>query len=226
MYCPIDGVEYRPGFTHCPDHNVELVPDPPVDTDEEVSALATRINARFLMKIVFVITVVAAFIYVISAVASTLVTILTRSEQLTGEVTLLPLHLYDVVVASGRVALAGLGVMGGTVLLQIHGRPRVGPAEGADDLANEPSAGTGGFLIRLLLALFVVFATVWTATEIMVSRDRAEYNTAPFSGEREEPPESFITLLAVNAVAYSFALTALGTMAAMVLVDIHRRGSS
>ena len=38
MYCPICGVEYRPGFSICSDCQVALVPDPPRASSAEAAA--------------------------------------------------------------------------------------------------------------------------------------------------------------------------------------------
>jgi hypothetical protein len=45
MYCPICGVEYRPGFTTCSDCQVALVPDPPSTT----SQAAPPMDAGFVL---------------------------------------------------------------------------------------------------------------------------------------------------------------------------------
>ena len=38
MYCPLCGLEYRPGFSTCSDCQVALIPDPPLPSSAETSA--------------------------------------------------------------------------------------------------------------------------------------------------------------------------------------------
>ena len=39
MWCPSCGAEYRPGFTHCPDCDVDLVSEPPPEPESEGDAI-------------------------------------------------------------------------------------------------------------------------------------------------------------------------------------------
>ena len=79
--------------------------------------------------------------------------------------------------------------------------------------------------MRFLFAIFVLFSLMWAASEVLTSVPQAEVTSGPFfyEDQAEEPADSLILLIAIIAVSYSIALTALGLMVAKFVLDLHAR---
>lgn len=81
MYCPVCGDEFREGFTRCPEHDVELVDEPP-ELEEPVSIWERfidreRFDDRKVMRVAFIVLLVAAAAYALSGfIAATLLALI------------------------------------------------------------------------------------------------------------------------------------------------------
>ena len=65
MYCPIDGDEFVEGVTRCPEHDVDLVEEPPEFADEEVQDLVDYFSEAKSLRTARRVLVAAAIVYVV-----------------------------------------------------------------------------------------------------------------------------------------------------------------
>lgn len=223
MYCPVDGTEWREGITRCPEHDVELVPEPPEDFEDlyDDVSLLDRLSAEGLVRSAVAVVAVAAIVYAVAGVVGAGLFALATTRDWRG---LGPLQLVSFVQDSGRaVALGGLGGLAAGILGRAWRRlgtraEEPTPRAEDDDDDERWLYGPAGWIVSLLTAFVIVFTLVWVVTGVALSLDQAELQTqAPSPFGYDEPDETFITLSAVNNAAYTCALGALVSLGALLM---------
>ncbi|HEX2293687.1 MAG TPA: hypothetical protein VHN37_00060 [Actinomycetota bacterium] len=225
MYCPVDGIEWREGITRCPEHDVDLVDEPPeVEEDEP---LLGRLDVGGLGGAAVAAAVVGAVVYALSGVFLYGWTALASTREWT-ETRLLDtvefLHL-----ASSGIALGALGCLAAGVLGRVFGRlaPGSTPEAPLDDAGPEdddlPASGAMAWVVTLLTSFAVVFALVWAVTGVAVSWDEAKLRSPATPFPLGEPSESFVNLSALNNAAYVCGLSSLVCLGAVLMARAYDR---
>lgn len=219
MYCPIDGDEFVEGVTRCPEHDVDLVEEPPqVDTDD-VRALVDYFKEQLSLRTARRFLFAGAVLY---AVGGSITSVLYGLAQIQGGDSFDLFNVVSTAQAVGRVvALAALGVMTGTLLLRAY--TWLSQEDRRSATGGEPSPADG--LTRLFLALLVVFTILWAVTGVATAGDTADFQTGmvTFGGQEEEPSKTFVRLTAIHYASYNVAAACLVIMAGRLIVLWHRR---
>jgi hypothetical protein len=228
VFCPVDGDEYREGVTRCPEHDVDLVDEPP-ELEHSPSWLE-RLGAGAGLRVALIVAVVAAIVYAAAGMASGVLFALFRFSS-SGDRWFFALQ--DISSGAFPVVIGAVGVLGGAVLFRAYtnlasapaGEPREPELEGPRLFATE--------LMRVLFVLFLVFVFLWAATGILTAKDQAEYlyGAAAQLGSDAQADDWFITLVMVNNLSYFAGLACLLVMGARLaltaylLLDERRRGA-
>jgi hypothetical protein len=218
MYCPVDGDEFVEGVVRCPEHDVDLVEEPPELDDEEVRDFVDYFSEAKSLRTARRVLVVAAIVY---AIAGVLTSVLYGLANIQGGDSFDLVNIVSSAQMAGRVvALAALGVMTGTLLLRAYTWLRNGDRRVVN---GEPSPADG--LTRLLLALLVVFTILWALSGIATAGNDADSQTGmvTFGGQEEEPSKTYVNLTAIHFAAYNGAVACLVLMAGRLIVQWHRR---
>lgn len=114
MYCPVCGDEYREGITRCPEHDVELVEEPP--ELEEAPSWLDRFNDRIALRVTFIILVISGVVYALSGfVTGALFGLAEFQNSQSADMIRV---LQPVQSAFWSIGKASLGVLAGAVLLR------------------------------------------------------------------------------------------------------------
>jgi hypothetical protein len=153
MYCPICGDEYREGITRCPEHDVELVAEPP--ELEETASFLERLDERIAIRAVFIALLVATVIYALSGIVTSTFFALIQLADWEGGFDSAVLS-QNIQSGAFAVGVGALGCLAGAVLLRAYlamsgmGEPDV-TAAGSPD-SGAPAGGIGAAIMRLLFA--------------------------------------------------------------------------
>lgn len=213
MYCPVDGMEYREGITRCPQHDVDLVDEPP-DIDEEPSWLET-LGADDAMRRGFRVVAWAAVVYAVCGVLVSGWFALAQRQRWT------PGSFLDLLIfgsgAARTVLLASVACMAAAVLVRTFARL------GSRAPATEPVAehdpdleGAMAWVVPLLTALVVVFAAVWAVTGVVVAWDEADAGAAGLA-QFVGSSAPFTNVMALHKAAYACGLGALVILGALLM---------
>src|SRR3712207_2814037 len=115
MYCPVDGMEYREGIARCPQHDVDLVDDPPDVVESE--PWLDRVALEGLPGWAAIVVALAGIVYAISGAAVNLWTALATSREWveTGALTALRFaHSTSWAVGLGAFGCLAAAVLGRT----------------------------------------------------------------------------------------------------------------
>lgn len=223
-YCPSCGAEHLPDVSHCSDCGTELVDDPPEAT--EPAPWLERLNDRLILRVVFVVFLIAATIYAVGGSFAALhftVGFLREWESFQGAQV-----SQQVAAAAFPVAIVALGAIVGAFLLRAYlswsDQPGSRRAEVEEDAERSGEThGRMNALMRLLFALTVVFALMWAVTGIATSREMAEFQTLTNPGPFEEPDDRYLILSALHYSSYVAAVASLAIMGAILILRAHRR---
>ena len=223
MYCPVDGDEFREGITRCPEHDVDLVEEPP-DLGEPPPGWTDRFNDRTAVKISFWVFVAAAVVYSLTGLTTAVMLLLTEvGERETFDTAVFFQRINS---AMFPVGIGLLGILVGALVVRTYltlstGRHDAPSSSSPNAMAQGPLSSA---LARFLFAMTVMFALVWLATGILIAQEQAEDQSSPvFSDERDEPSESFVTLSALHHVAYLGGVVSLSIMGAGLIVRTYVR---
>ena len=226
MYCPVDGDEFREGITRCPEHDVDLVEDPP---DLELpSSWTDRFDDRTAVRVSFWVFVAVATVYALTGLITAVILLLTELWEW---------EAFDTAVLFQRIQSAmfpvGIGVLGILVgalvvrtYLALPAPPDNAPLSPPRGSEGAPHGPMSDGLVRFLFALTLIFALLWVVTGIAIAQEQAEFQLSSpvFGGEQEEPSNSFITLSALHYVAYVTGVASLSVMGAGLVVRTYVRG--
>jgi hypothetical protein len=208
-------MEYREGLTRCPQHDVDLVDEPPELEEELRPSFLDRIDDRAAIRYTFIAALGAAALYAITGVAFSLLIMFQDGAAWESKV---PLYLEYTQRAAWTIALAGVAAIGGAVLVRTYARLRdPGPAPGEDDGAE---GGPGDGMIRLLYTLVVVFALVWAATSVATAWETAQFENSARGGfptSFDEPSQTFLALIAVQNASWACGTAAVVVMGGTLL---------
>jgi hypothetical protein len=225
MYCPVDGIEWREGITRCPEHDVDLVDEPP----EEEPSFLDRADAWGLGEIAVRVISVAAIFYALSGavLAGWYALASSRDWTETGVIQALGFtQSASSAVAVGALGCLVAGVLGRTWTRLGPGGERPAPVEAPEEEADEAvPEGAGPWVITLLSSLVIVFAVLWAVTGIAISWEEADFQFDPLyaPGGVQGPSETIVNLAALHNVAYTCALAALASLGALILARVYDR---
>jgi hypothetical protein len=224
VYCPVDGDEYREGITRCPEHDVDLVEDPP--DLEEPAPIVGRLGGPLV--VVFGILVVGALVYAIAGAASSL--LYANAIRLNTSYDEAPAVLQEIANAAFPIALGAFGVIAAALLLRTFSATTVETAvpEGEDrpppDVSSGRWWGIAGHAMRLLFALLIAFTLLWATTGIITAKLDRELQYRAFDQVDYEPPgDSDLNLLTLNSVSYYGGVACLTIMGAVLSLRAYGR---
>lgn len=227
MYCPVDGTEWREGITRCPEHDVELVDEPPEGYEDDETSLLEALGLQGLTGITVVTVAVASVVYAVSGVVVSGWIALATARRWTE------LGFFEAasfVHAAARViAVGGLGCLAAGVLGRTWVRLGTPVAAPMDRLEHEDDAehwleGPAGWVMTLLSSLVLVFVLLWVATGVGISWEEAKLRNEAFSPfGPDDPSDTFINLSAVHNAAYTCGLGALVSMGALLMARAYDR---
>lgn len=218
MYCPVDGIEYREGVTRCPEHDVDLVPDPP-DVAPAPPSFWQRLDAESAARAAFAAVVGAGVVYAAAGVVvNVMFPILVRRDS-AGYDWLQYVHSAN--QAAWSVGVAALGALAAGVLVRVYSRLSSRPAP-AD--SESPPLGWDR-LMSVLFTLVVLFAAIWVATGVATAQESARLTANPFalSSEQEMPSDTMLDLFALHYASFACGVGSLAIMGALVLRRAHAR---
>ncbi|MFN2588561.1 MAG: hypothetical protein ABR613_10660 [Actinomycetota bacterium] len=212
----MDGDEYREGITRCPEHDVDLVEEPP-EPDEDEGPLLGWPDDRAAVRLAFLVLIAAGAVYAVSGVVFG-VLLWFPSVRESGEATALRLA-QAVNAGAWAIGMAALGALGGAVLVKtyalLRGRSRL------EHPATEPAPGAA---MRLLFGLVIVFSVLWAVTGVATSWENAELSTGFYRSQGpDDPSDAFVALVAVNSAAYACAVGSFAVMAAALARRVYAR---
>jgi hypothetical protein len=226
MFCPIDGDEFLEGVTRCPEHDVELVEDPP-ELSERLSWVE-RFNDRVAVRFAFVIFLVSAVTYGISGAAAGIVYLLLDANNFGEDAFNTVNRLQQVQSLAFPLAIASLGVLLGALVLRTYLGHSAGTSERNETATDAPEPAAGPIpqaVMRLLFALTVVFALLWAGTDIATSREQIRSGPAfGFGRDQKSPDDSYVALVSLNLVAYVCGVSSLAIMGAGLMARAYDRG--
>ena len=213
-------MEYREGFTRCPQHDVDLVDEPP-EPEEEPPPLLDRIDDVAAIRYTLLAVLGAAALYTITGIALSVVIMFRSTRTWESNV---PMYLQYTQTAAWTVALAGLAAIGGAVLVRTYTRLRDPGAPVEGEFARP---GPGDRMMRLLFSLVVVFALVWAVSRVATSWEEAKLQNAPSAGfgsnAFEDPSQTFLALIALQNASWACGASALVVMAGTLMRQAHGR---
>lgn len=224
MYCPIDGDEFQEGFTHCPEHDVELVDELPDDFFRAATlSWAARLKLNLLLQIAFFLLVVSACIRVVAAVSNGILYLIATfgSEGDFGRKYVIASTVES--TASG-ILFSCLVVMAGFLVIEIFSKmaPRALRKKTRDGTTPDPLDWRDR-VMRLLFALFIGFALMHIVAALVTSNAEAELRTSfgAFGGGAEPPSDLVNTMFALKYASYGGASATLGLMLAWFVYEAH-----
>lgn len=224
MYCPVDGIEWREGITRCPEHDVELVDEPP-EVEEEPSLLK-GFSSDGAMRAGVRVVGWAAVLYAVSGILVSGWFALARQRRWTETSVLDALQLAH--EASTKVALGTLGLIAAAVLgrtfIRLGAPTATQPAGPAGDDEGMPPSGAEAWVVTLLTSLVIVFVVVWVASAVAVSWEEAQFVTSfGRPGPTSPPSQTYVNLSALQGASYACGLGALVTLGALLMARAYDR---
>lgn len=222
-YCPICGDEYIDGVTRCPEHDVELVDEPP-ELDQEPSWV-DRVDHRGLLKITFIVFLLAALVYAVSgAVSAVLLGLLYFQRSSNNEMAAV---FGQVQSAAFPVAISCLGILAAALLLRVYlvsSETYMSPSASVNR-SNRSGVldSLGPQMMRLLLALTIMFALLWAGTGIATSQQRAESRANAFPPAQRPEDDAQVILFTLNYAAYTGGVACLAIMGAGLMMRAYSR---
>ena len=221
MYCPVDGDEFREGITRCPEHDVELVEQPPEDEDAGRSILDERRGSRLAFAALFI----GASVYGLVGLAQG--SLLAWASIRHGPIDFSWMQFIQ--NAAFGLALGAFGVLAGLTILRgfdrlsgfLGRRQSNGLRREVADEVRWTSRLTGRFAMRLLLALVTLFAVIWMLTGVLTSHESAQFRVDPFGAQESEPDATLVTLYALHYASFACGVGAFGVMAAAMMLRGH-----
>ncbi|MDQ3953863.1 MAG: hypothetical protein M3279_13025 [Actinomycetota bacterium] len=179
MYCPVDGIEWREGITRCPEHDVDLVDEPP-----EVAARPSvfdRLRGEGLAGYAAIVVAVAGIVYAVTGVVFNGWAVLAQSREW------LPTTPIDAVQflqsAAWAAGLGTLGCLGAAVLARVHLRLTRPPEPAAtDEEADDYPVPEGAWFVPLLATLVACFSALWFALSLWIAWENATSPTGEIFG--------------------------------------------
>lgn len=219
MYCPVDGIDWREGITRCPEHDVDLVEEPP-EIEEAPWRLGGFTGDAAMRAGVRVVGWAAVF-YAVSGVLVAGWFALAQQRAWTETSVLDGLqfaHEASTKVALGTLVLIVAAVLGRT--FSRLGSPAAPTAESTED--EPPPSGADAWIVTLLTSFVVVFVFVWVVTGVAVSWQEVELGTS-FGQFPTAPSKTYVNLSALHNAAYACGLGALVTLGALLMARAYDR---
>jgi hypothetical protein len=220
MYCPVDGTEWREGITRCPQHDVDLVDEPPdLEEPERARPSATaRLDAAAGPASVAV--ALAGIVYAVSGAASALWKALNDDVGPFGAAS--GVTAFDFAQsASWAIGLGSFGCLAAAVLAKTYSRLRLPApprADEGDDGDLPPESGS--LFMTVVSTLAICFAIAWIGIAVLIAwktRDLGE--GLYFTGEDEDLGH----LYAYQSAAAACTLGSIAVMGSLLMARAHDR---
>lgn len=226
MYCPVDGMEYREGITRCPEHDVDLVPQPPtgpeLDDDEDESWLE-RVGLEGVPGIAAIVVALAGVVYAVAGTIFSLWTALGTSAELLESAPVKTARFAQ--SASWAIGLGAFGCLAALVLARAYVRLQEPPArpeeEEEDDEDDLPPESPSSF-VPVVSTLTICFAVVWMGLAIAVAwKTRSLGDGLVF--QSSDSDNGLGRLFAYQAAAAACTLGSLAVTASLLMARAHDR---
>lgn len=223
MYCPVDGTEWREGITRCPEHDVDLVDEPPEPEEAQPWLGATRLEG--LPGVAGLAAALAGIAY---AVTGTLFNLWGALSSTAGIEPRGMTVLRFAQSASFAIGLGGLASLGAAVLAKTYTRltqPPPIPLEDEDDEDDEddlPPEG-GDTFMTVVSTLAICFAVAWVGLSVVVAWKTRTLGGDSFFGSEDD---GLMNLFAYQSAAAACTAGSIAVMGALLMARVHDRLSS
>lgn len=218
MYCPVDGSEWREGITRCPEHDVDLVDEPPESQEDRPWLGGTRLEG--LPGTAGLAAALAGIAY---AVTGTLFNLWGALSSTAGMEPHGMTVLRFAQSASFAVGLGSLGCLGAAVLATTYARlTRPAPPELDEDDEDEddlPPEG-GGTFMTVVSTLAICFAVAWMALAVVLAWKTRNLGGDSFFGSGDD---GVIDLLAYQSAAAACTIGSVAVMGSLLMARVYDR---
>jgi hypothetical protein len=223
MFCPVDGEEFVEGFEQCPEHEVDLLEEPPAWLAEGVARLQELRRLRTI-RLPFFILLGAATIY---AIGGLMYGILGANAEVGGDVSsdlFSQLRVIDYLTkAAFRVGLGAFGLLAGAALLQTLMFLNKGKGSSSDDDGHSTedddvevlAVEKHGLLMQLMFALTVGFGLLYAVSGVI--RLLLEEHPNGLMGFPEQS-DAYWTFSALQGAAIVCGIATFGVMAGILVM--------
>lgn len=182
MFCPVDGTEWREGITRCPEHDVDLVDEPP-EIVESPSAFE-RLRGEGLAGAAAIVVAIAGIVYAVTGVIFNGWVALAQKRQWEPTTPIDAVQFLQ--SAAWAAGLGALGCLGAAVLSRVYlrlARPPDQVAEEADDEEDDYPVPQGAWFVPLLSTLTGCFAVAWFGLSLWLAWESATAPVAEIFGD-------------------------------------------
>lgn len=222
MYCPVDGTEWREGITRCPEHDVDLVDEPP-ESEEAPPRQPARARLDGLAGPAAVIVALAGVVYGAAGALASVWHILNADAGPLGSVS--GITAIDFAQsAAWAVGLGAFAVLAAAVLAKTYSRltlplARRDEEEDEDDEDDLPAEG-GALFMTVVSTLTICFAVAWAGIGLLAAwKTRNLGDGLVFTGTEEDLGR----LYAYQSAAAASTLGGVAVMGSLLMARAHDR---
>jgi hypothetical protein len=224
MYCPVDGTEWREGITRCPEHDVDLVDDPPEPEGPRPSSPSAWVDA--LAGPASVVVALAGIVYAAAGAASSLWGIVT--DDVTGPVGPSGVTVIDFAQsAAWAVGIGAFGCLAAAVLSRAYPRLRAAPVTPAyedededDEDDGDPEPREGDWFMTAVSTVTICFALAWIVLALVTAWETRGMEEGVFFSD---PQEDLARLYAYQRAAAASTLGSIAVMGSLLMARAHDR---
>ncbi len=219
MYCPVDGTEWRDGIVRCPEHDIDLVDEPP-EEDEVPPRPAAGAHLDALAGPAAIAVALAGIVYGAAGALSSVWKALNDDIGPFG--TSSGVTAFDFAQsASWAIGLGAFGCLAAAVLARTYSRMTLPPAPREDDEDDDdlPPEG-GGLFMTVVSTLTICFAAGWMAVALLIAwKTRNLGEGLVLSG----PDEGLGRLYAYQSALAACTLGSIAVMGSLLMARAHDR---
>lgn len=219
MYCPVDGTESREGITRCPEHDVDLVDEPPEDEEETPPRPAAAARLDALAGPASVVVALAGIVYGAAGALSSVWNVLEGDAGPLGATSSVTAFVFAQ-SAAWAIGLGAFGCLAAAVLAKTHRRLTRPPVPHDDEDEDDLPPENGGLFMTVVSTLTICFAIAWGAIALWTAwKTRNLDDGFLFSGE----DEGLARLYAYQSAAAACTLGSIAVMGALLMARAHDR---
>lgn len=218
MYCPVDGTEWRDGIVRCPEHDVDLVDEPP-EEDEEPPRPSPAARLDAVAGPASVVVALAGIVYGAAGALSSLWNVLEGDAGLLGATSSVTAFVFAQ-SAAWAIGLGAFGCLAAAVLAKTYRRLTLPPRPPDDEDEDELPPEGGGLFMTVVSTLTMCFVAGWIAVAVLIAwKTRNLDDGLLFSGE----DEGLARLYAYQSALAACTLGSIAVMGSLLMARAHDR---